>query len=200
MALIPIPLIFLASLLGIFLWEGLEYNVLWVPTSLHDLIYVLILTLSIDIDERRRTYHSSASWMVALLFIVQASMQVFDVRPPGTGGSYQLLADNIANAVFFSLFLFVLWFRIKMGVIRSEPRFKFLTGLSVLFLAFNALLVYGPVRALSSDYVMLYDTVFCIVIYAICLSANNRVNEFIRACFYHFHTLLCYRGLGARKG
>ena len=187
---IPLTIICLTSFAGIFLWSGMDYSILALPASYHDVIYILILALAINPQNGKQPYHLFACWYVAGLFIIQSLLQIFDLRPAGETGTYQLYADNILNSIYILLYLF----SISILVVANKARFggqeKYLFSVLILFLAFNSLLTFDFVRDGVKNYALIYDSVYYVALYAITLSTCGPINEFVCSSYNRVRGLL----------
>ena len=190
MLAIPLLIILITSILGITIWGGMDNYILFLPASFHDLIFLSILAASIDLGSRRKSYHCTVCWFVALLFVAQSFMQIVDFRPPGGLGSYDLYYDNIVNGVFLAAFMSVTAFMIKLKRLRWDTRMRVFYGLTSVFLASNLFLTVPVVRSLMDNYAFVYDIIYYSVIYFVVLSSNGRIGELIRYCLDGFGAVL----------
>jgi hypothetical protein len=180
------------------LWGGLEVEILFLPASYHDILFMLILGLSIDPRERRIKYYHMVCWFMAGLFLVQSALQVFDIRPPGENGAYDLYTDNIANGLYILAFIVAISVMIKLKMLKWRSNTVFLYSAVTLFLAVNFLLTMSAVRELVVNYSLVYDITYYLVLYAIVLSVNGPINVFIRNCYNSVSGLLHTSGLHIR--
>lgn len=192
---VPLAIIYVTSIAGVMLWGGMDYLILFVPASLHDLMYLILLLLAIDFDDRRKSYLSLVAWFVALLFLVQSFMQVADVRPPGDSGKYDLYLDNMVNGFFISSFIALSAVLIFLRFIRLDEKMIYFFGILVLFLALNLLLTVGEVRNMVNDYLLVYDVSYYLFLYLVVISANGRAGELIRFCVNRLGIKLPHRRL-----
>ena len=192
MIIIPLGIIFILVLCGMFFYSSMEYFIGPVPAGLHDLYYFLILTSSICFADRRKSYLYLVSWFVAAVFASSFLMQIIDFRPVGNIGGYSLYIDNIFNSLTVLSLIITVSFLCKKHYIRYQGRLIFLCGVSILFLAFNLLLTINEVRGLLSNYAMVYDSVFYLYLYAVCISANNAICNAISSGYSRFCFMLRY--------
>lgn len=181
--IVPLSIVALTTFAGIFFWGGMDFYILGLPASFHDVIYLLILSLAINPKDRRQSYHVVVCWFVAGLFIVQSLLQIFDLRPPGDAGLYDLYTDNIANALYIAGFLLLLSRLTALKIIRFTGRSVYFYIISMLFLAFNALLTVDSVRDVVKNYALAYDIIYYVCLYMISLSTCRPINDFIRNSF-----------------
>ena len=89
---IPFLVIISTTLMGILFWDGMAYSVLGMPASAHDIIFIALLVGSIDTKNNKDNFNKLIYWFFAGLFVVQSCLQVFDVRPAGQAGGYDLFS------------------------------------------------------------------------------------------------------------
>lgn len=192
MIAIPLGIIFALVLCGMTFYSSMEYFVGPVPAGMHDLYYFLILSSSICFSDRRKSYLFLVSWFVAVIFANSFLMQLIDFRPVGDQGEYNLYTDNIVNSLTVLSLILTVSFLCKKHYIRYQGRLLFLCVTSIFFLAFNLLLTVNEVRGLFSNYAMVYDTVFYLYLYAVCISANNAICNAISSGYSRFCFMLRY--------
>lgn len=197
----PILIIATTTILGMALWGGFDFNILFLPASFHDLIYLSILCASlrcITTDRRYRHFYL-VCWFIAGLFLVQSALQVFDIRPPGAEGEYSLYTDNIANGLYCLAFISTVSCLIRAKMLKWRGNTAFVYVVIMSFLAFNFLLTWDYIRSLLSSYAYTYDIIYYVSMYMIVLSVNERVNDFVRGCCNSVSDLLYRSGVYIRK-
>lgn len=196
----PLLIIFLTSLCGIIFWQGMEFYVLGLPASLHDIFFLFILTTSINLKDRRKNYQLLVCTFVAGLFLVQSFMQAIDMRPPGGTGAYDLYYDNIMNGLYVSIFAVVVAVMAKLKKIRWDARLAVFISLSLVFLSLNLLLTLKPFRSMLADYAIVYDMLYYAIVYFMVISASGAASEFIRYSYNGLSSMLSFWRSGIRGG
>ena len=188
--IIPLFITLALCLVGVFVYDSMEWSLFYIPSGIHDFYYILILAASATLDKAKNHYQSIVGWLIATIFIIATSMQIFDYRAIGATGSYDLHTDNIMYAITLLALFITVFFLSKTGYIAIKGRMIYLCCISLGFLAFNILLTIKEIRELVHNYALVYDYVFYTYLYLVCISASNPVCNAIRNSYNSLNSLL----------
>lgn len=188
------------AVFGIIKFDSMAYSVLFLPSGLHDLMYLSLLSCVVVGEQagRRLKYPSIMSSYIAFIFLSATLMQFVDFRPIGTEGEMSFFLDAAVYSTITAIFLMIVTYLIIEGHIRMASKIKVLYAVLITFLAGNLILTSLQLLDLFESYVMSYDSFVYLMLYAFVLSCY-RVRPFAGNVVHNLSRLLYYRCVSLRQ-